>query len=82
MARGQRKQERKAEAAAPVVEVRERNSEPRYPMDVWLENCRALLGAQRYAVVGAVHGKKEPEGGFSKSELAALLTSFSSRSLG
>jgi hypothetical protein len=82
MARGQRKQERAAQVAAPAVEVRERDSEPRYPMDVWLENCRALLGAQRYAVAGAVQGQREPEGGFTKSELVALLGSFSNRPLG
>lgn len=81
MARGQRKQERAAKVAAPAVEVRERETEPRYPMDVWLENSRALLGAQRYAVVGAVAGKTEPAGGYNKSELMTLLGSFSSRSL-
>lgn len=81
MARGQRKQERAAQVAAPAVEVKERDTEPRYPMDVWLDNCRQLLGAQRYAVAGAVIGTKEPEGGFTKSELKALLSSFSSRPL-
>lgn len=80
MARGQRKQEKAAAAVAPV-EVKERNAEPRYPMDVWVENCRQLLGCQRYALAGAVAGTKEPEDGFTKSELKALLHSFSSRSL-
>lgn len=85
MARGQRKQDKKqdgpAAADAPVETQVEEAAETRYPISVYMENAAALLGTTKYALAGALVGKTEPEGGYTASELKALVADFSNRPL-
>lgn len=84
MARGRRKQEVPAKAESGSGEdqkPKDDTGEVRYPLETYLDNARPMLGTTRYALIGALHGQEEPEGGYTKSELKALLDTFSNRPL-
>jgi hypothetical protein len=77
MSRGKRKQDKVADAPV-VVEV---PAEVRYPVSVYLENAKAMLGVTPYAIAGALHGLEVPAAGYTKSEITSLVNSFSNRLL-
>jgi hypothetical protein len=83
MTRRPKKSEVKAAAVAaaspPVPALPAAKAEVRYPMSVWMEDPKALLGVARYTVVGALSDVDIPEHGFTKSELEAHINRFLSK---
>lgn len=68
-----------AAAAPPVPAPPAPKAEARYPVEVWLEDPKALLGVARYTIVGALSDVDIPEHGFTKSELEAYIGRFLSK---
>jgi len=77
MARRITKEELRQQAgnSAPVVEPAYRG-EPVYPLQVYLDNAKAMLGVERYTIVGAVSDRDNPSGEYTKSEIQALVIRF------
>ena len=51
------------------------SNEPAFPLDIWLENSKAMIGQPRYIVVGATYGKPD-EYRYTRSEMRELVRRF------
>jgi hypothetical protein len=65
--------------ASPPPVIKAEKPESPYPIDIWLENSNKILGVPRWTVAGAIVGRSETE--YTKSQLQAIIQSFSARTL-